>query len=279
MDLHVFDEALQLQPLPGGAWLGHTHPAWWNMVGPFGGITAATVIQAIGLHPDALGAPVALTVNYVAALARGPFVVALRIVRTNRSSQHWLVEITQTTPEGETATVLTGTAITALRRETFNASDYPMPAVPQPSHLQPTPPPQELEWLSRYDTRFVSGTAPAEWNGALHDAPPEQASLSRLWTRLTPSRALDYAALTAAADIFYPRVWLRRALRVPAGTVSMTVYFHADATDLANTGDGYVLCQARAQAYRNGHSDQTAQVWNESGTLLATTHQLVYYKE
>lgn len=279
MDLHVFDEALQLTPMPGGGWLGHTHPAWWNMVGPFGGITAATVVQAISLHPDVLGAPVAMTVNYVAALTKGAFTAALRIVRTNRSSQHWLVEITQTTPAGETATVLTGTVITALRRDTFNASDHPMPAVPQPLQLDSTAPPKELEWLSRYETRFVSGTVPENWNGALRDAPPDQASLSQLWTRLTPSRAMDYAALAAAADIFYPRVWLRRASRVPAGTVSMTVYFHADAHDLAATGDGFVLCQARAQAYRNGHSDQTAQLWNESGTLLATTHQLVYYKE
>ena len=59
----------------------------------------------------------------------------------------------------------------------------------------------------------------------------------------------------------------------------MSVYFHADAQDLADTADGYLLCQARAQAYRNGHADQTAQLWNASGTLLATTHQLVYYKE
>ena len=37
--------------------------------------------------------------------------------------------------------------------------------------------------------------------------------------------------------------------------------------------------QARAQAFRNGFFDQTAQLWNESGTLLATSTQMVYYKE
>lgn len=279
MQPHVFDEALQLLPAPGGGWQGQTHPAWWNMVGPFGGITAATVVRAIGSHPAVMGEPVALTVNYVAALSAGPYDVALRTVRTNRSSQHWLIEITQVQPDGEVATVLTGTAITALRRDTLNATDHPMPAVPKPSQLERADPPPELEWLARYETRMVSGAPPAQWDGALRDAPPDQASLTQLWTRLTPSRALDYAALAAVADIFYPRVWLRRARRVPAGTVSMSVYFHADARDLTDTADGYVLCQARAQAYRNGHSDQTAQLWNEAGTLLATTHQLVYYKE
>jgi hypothetical protein len=81
------------------------------------------------------------------------------------------------------------------------------------------------------------------------------------------------------SDVFYPRIWLRRALRVPAGTVSMTVYFHADAATLAATGEGYVLGQAKAQEFRNGFFDQTAQLWNEAGQTLTTSHQIVYYKE
>jgi hypothetical protein len=28
-----------------------------------------------------------------------------------------------------------------------------------------------------------------------------------------------------------------------------------------------------------GYLDQTGQIWSEVGELLATTHQLVYYKE
>ena len=38
------------------------------------------------------------------------------------------------------------------------------------------------------------------------------------------------------------------------------------------------LAQARAQEYRGGFFDQTAQLWARDGTMLATTHQLVYYK-
>jgi acyl-CoA thioesterase len=277
--MHVFDEALELSPLAVGSWQGHTHTAWWNMVGPFGGITAATALRALELHPQVLGAPVTLTVNYVSAVSPGPYTVTTRAVRTNRSSQHWLIEITQPDASGATATVLTGTAITALRRDTFGATDCAMPNVPGPHALQTAPPPPELGFLARYDIRVVTGAPPMHWDGTVQEAPADQLGLTQIWTRLTPPRAMDYAALTACADIFYPRVWLRRASRVPAGTVSMTVYFHADANDLAATGDGFVLCQARAQAYRNGHADQTAQLWNESGTLLATTHQLVYYKE
>jgi hypothetical protein len=90
---------------------------------------------------------------------------------------------------------------------------------------------------------------------------------------------LDFASLTALSDLFFPRVFLRRARLVPVGTVSMTVYFHASAEQLAQTGTGYLLGQTRAQAFRNGYFDQTSQLWNEAGILLVTTHQIVYYKE
>ena len=52
---------------------GHTSDAYWNMVGPFGGITAATALNAVLQHPALLGQPVALTVNYAAALAKGRY--------------------------------------------------------------------------------------------------------------------------------------------------------------------------------------------------------------
>jgi acyl-coenzyme A thioesterase PaaI-like protein len=65
------------------------------MVGPFGGTTAATALRAILLHPALLGEPVALTVNYAAAMAEGPFSVTAKPVRTNRSTQHWTVELSQ----------------------------------------------------------------------------------------------------------------------------------------------------------------------------------------
>ena len=48
---------------------------------------------------------------------------------------------------------------------------------------------------------------------------------------------------------------------------------------LAQTGTGYLLGQARAQEFRNGFFDQTVQLWNEAGAMLATSHQIVYYKE
>jgi acyl-CoA thioesterase len=100
-----------------------------------------------------------------------------------------------------------------------------------------------------------------------------------MWVRDEPQRGLDFTSLAALADVFYPRIWLRRARPVPTGTVSMTVYFHAGSVEHTATGSDWLLAQARGQAFRNGFFDQTAQLWNEAGVLLATTHPIVYYKE
>jgi len=273
MDKHPFDLALKLSPNEPGVYSGATSTAYWNMVGPFGGITAATALKAVLLHPALLGEPISLTVNYAGPLADGPFEVAAKPVRTNRSTQHWLIEMTQANAGGADEVMLTATALTAVRRPTWGSEDSPMPTVAAPAGFAEEKPMTGVEWIHRYDMRFVEGAFPIEWKGQ------GNSSLSRLWMRDTPARTLDFCSLTAMADIFFPRVYLRRALRVPAGTVSITVYFHANGAQLGESGTGYLLGQAKAQTFRNGFFDQTSQLWNEAGLLLATTNQIVYYKE
>ncbi len=265
---HPFDRAIALEPQDHERWLGHTSPAYANMVGPYGGISAAQALQVVMQHPQRLGEPTALTVNFCAALADGPFTAIARPLRTNRSTQHWLVELQQ---QGETQ--LSATVFTALRRDTWGSDELRKPAVPAPAQC-PQAPSRGVAWLERYEMRFVEGSLPTEWDGEDHGS-----SLTRLWLRDAPPRPLDHASLTALSDAFFPRIWRRRAMRVPIGTVTMTVYFHADAAQLHRVGSGYLLGQAQAQGYRRGYFDQSAQLWSEAGDLLATSHQLVYYKE
>jgi hypothetical protein len=274
--MHPFDAAISLQPLgaaAAGVFTGTSSTAYWNMVGPFGGITAATALQAVLLHPARLGEPLSLTVNFAAAIGPGAFRLVARPLRTNRSTQHWFIEITQADAEGVDSLLMSATAVTALRRQTWARNDSPMPVVARPSDCSPAVYPQTLAWTQRYDMRAVRGDLPAVMDGSGED------SLSQMWLRDNPSRSLDFLALSAMADAFYPRIWRRRATLVPAGTVSMTVYFHAGAADLARSGQGYLLGQAQAQTFQHGFFDQAVQMWSEAGDLLATAHQIVYFKE
>ena len=275
MTHHPFDAALQLVPLhpASGSFAGNTSPAYENMVGPYGGITAAVLVQAVTQHPKCLGEMAALTVNYASGVAPGPFRITATPARTNRSTQHWVISLLQVNKAGVEETVITATALTAVRRGTWQANDMPMPKVPGPSTLERTRVNAPMQWLNRYDMRFVQGEIPQAMDGQGTD------SLSQLWVQDDPPRLLDAAGLAALCDVFYPRVYLRRATRVPAGTVSMTVYIHASTAEMAEIGLSYLFAQAQAQVFRHGFFDQSAQLWSRSGTLLATSHQLVYYKE
>lgn len=266
---HPFDAAIALRPEGEGAWQGQTSPAYANMIGPFGGITAAQALNAVLQHHGRLGEPVAYTVNFAAPVADGPFLALARPARTNRSTQHWIVELRQ----GE-HTVATATAVTAIRRDTWGATEVAMPDVPPPSEVPRPLARGKVEWINRYEMRFVEGAYPPAWDGT-----HSEDSRTRLWMRDDPPRPLDFASLTALADVFFPRIWRRRATRTPIGTVSMTIYFHAGGAQLKRTGTGHLLGQAHAHGFRDGYFDQTAQLWNEAGDLLATTHQIVYYKE
>lgn len=274
-DNHPLDRAVALvaTDVPG-QYQGQASQDYWNMVGPYGGVTAAALVQAMQQHPQCLGEPVSLTVNYAAAVGAGAFVVDANPVRTNRSTQHWMLTVKQADEQGQLQVVTTATAVTALRRQTWSTSDAPMPRVPPSAEAMRVPPLVDaVEWLNRYEMRFVDGILPMTEDGAEHD------SRSLLWVRDNPPRPLDFVALAAVSDVFFPRIWLRRAKHVPAGTVSITVYFHAGREELAAAGDGLLLAQARGQEFRNGFFDQSAQLWSESGVMLATSHQIVYYKE
>jgi acyl-CoA thioesterase len=272
-DTHPLDIALRMTPLHDGGMQAQAPMAYWNMVGPFGGVTAAQMLQAVLQHPALLGTPVSITVNYAGPVEAGPLRLEATPVRTNRSTQHWTVHMGQRDQDGLYQICTTATVITAVRRETFGIDDVEVPAMPDPLSCERLDTRGAMEWLQRYDMRTVQGTLPSQWDGSARD------SLSQLWVRDDPPRPLDFVALTALCDVFFPRIWLRRATRVPAGTVGMTVYFHADSAKLAAQGDHHLSAQARAQAFRNGYFDQTAQLWNSDGDLLATSHQIVYYKE
>lgn len=265
--MNVFDNGIALESAGDRRLRGGTVPEWANMVGPFGGITAATMVRAIELQPDVLGLPVAVTVNYLAPIVDGAFDVDARVVRTNRSNQHWTVELAQ---DGDVKA--TATAVFGVRRDSWSDTEPVPPPAPAPEDVPLRPAFLDVTWLQNYDVRFVDGAAPVPGDGE------SDSSTTTLWVRGNPPWPLDFASLTAVCDIFYPRVFLRRGGFVPAGTISFTVYFHADEAQLAEQGDDYLLGTARAQRFSAGHFDQSAQIWGRAGTLLATTHQMVYFK-
>jgi hypothetical protein len=264
---HRFDAAIALTSTGDGMYTGSTHAGYGNMVGPFGGVIAAALLGAIMQHSQRLGDPLSLTVHFAAPIADGGYTVEAKAVRTNRTTQHWYVTLVQ---DDEVAAF--ATAVTAVRRDTWETLDAIFPAAPPSDTIAPMPAIARVAWTGSYEMRFVDG---------LPGAPdtPSESSESLLWMRDQPPRPLDFLSLAALCDAFFPRIFVRRPKWVPIGTVALTTYFHADAAQLAAQGSAPVLGRARALNFRQGFFDQTAEVWSATGDLLATTHQVVYYKE
>lgn len=266
---HPLDAALALQALGEGRFAGRTLPEWGNMVGPFGGITAAHLLQAALQHPERRGEPLALTVNFAGAVGDGGFEIEARIMRTTRTTQHWSLVQRQ----GDVV-CSTGSAVFALRRPTWSAAELTMPVVPAAGQVAPARGEPQVQWPRRYEFRFVEGG----WPDFRH-AREEADSRTLLWVRDEPPRLLDAAALAAIADVFYPRVFRRRGRFTPSGTITLTTYFHADAAALAAQGERPVLAVAQGRRFALGFFDQSAEIWSDDGLLLASSHQVVYFKE
>ena len=267
---HPFDEAVALTPVTSDRRRGHTSEDYWNMVGPYGGITAAVMMQALLEHPARQGSPLSFTINFLAGVERGEYFVDTELLRSNRTNQHWSIRLVQGQPERVLALAL---AICAERRDTWGLVEAECPDVPPAEQCALSPPRQASGFLQRYEFRLIRGRP-------FHENPD---SLSHVWVSDVPPRPLDFASLAALCDSNLPRIFLRRKEFVPIATVSMNIYFHAGAEALARHGAAPLLTVAQGQAFSDGHFDHEGQVWGqgEAGldTLLATTHQLVWYKE
>lgn len=268
MNIHSFDEATELE-LESGIFRGKTSAAYANMVGPFGGVTAATLLRAVIEHPERIGEPIALTINYAAPIDDGEFFIKAKPARTNRSTQHWVLELFQ----GK-ETIITGTAVTAIRRETWSDTELQFPSVPSPEAIPRLSTEGFPKWMNSYDIRVVKGVP----NITLADVIDEDSATIQ-WIEDDPKRPLDFLSLTSMSDAFFPRVYIRLNKLLPASTVSLTIYFHVTGETLTSYGSQPVLGHARGLRYNNGFFDQAAEMWSKDGVLLATSTQMVYYKD
>jgi acyl-CoA thioesterase len=265
---HLFDEATRVTA-GDSCWQGRTSEDYWAFVGPFGGATAATMLRALLDHPQRAGDPLSLTVNFCAPVAQGAFDLDVRLIKANRSTQHWSVEMTQ--DGGEVATF--ATAVFAARRPSWSHQQTEFPGA---TTFEQTLPYAKIAapWVKQYDLRFVEGEP--KFSSTPHAAPAS--AFSKLWIGDRVPRKIDALSLMSMSDAFFGRVFHAHGELVPFGTVSLTTYFHADAEDLAAEDISRVLATADANIFRKSYGDQTGALWSPQGRLLATTTQIAYFK-
>ena len=265
---HLFDEATRVTA-GDSRWEGQTSDDYWAFVGPFGGVTAATILRALIDHPQRSGDPLSLTVNYCALIAQGGFDLDVRLVKANRSTQHWLVELSQ----GGGDVVTLATAVFAERRPSWSHQQAPFPGAKPFEEILPYTR-VAAPWVRQYDFRFIEGDP--DFGPAKKDAPAS--AFSRLWIGDRVPRKIDMLSLVSMSDAFFARIFHARRELVPFGTVSLTTYFHTNVEDLAAEDINRVLAVADAKIFHKSYGDQNGELWSANGRLLATTTQIGYFK-
>lgn len=268
---HPLDIATALEGDPASPLrVARTSERYWTFISPFGGASAATALRAVLERPERQGDPVAATVNFCAPIAAGTFEVATRLVRANRSSQHWNVEFKQGDGDGP---VLTASFVLAIRRETWRHQPAAAHAFPPAESLALFPGEKALPWVRQYELRFVEGAfTPTE---AI--AEPPASARSRLWLRDAQPRPLDFVSLLAMSDAFFGRIFQVVGRVPPFGTVSMTTHFHASSEELAAHGTKRLAATVDARVFHRRYADQTAELWG-GDRLFATATQMAYYR-
>ena len=177
------------------------------------------MLRALVDHPERSGDPLSMTVNFCAPIAQGAFDLDVRLVKANRSTQHWCVELTQ----GGAEVGALATAVFAERRASWSHLEAMFPQAVPFEEIRPLSR-IKASWANQYDFRFIEGGP--NFFGAKKDGPAS--AFSKLWISDREPRKIDALSLMAMSDAFFGRIFHVRGELVPFGTVSLTTYFHAE---------------------------------------------------
>lgn len=239
-------------------------PNYEANTGMFGGWTSALLLKAVVGHPDADGAPSAMTVNFIERIVPGELVI-LSVARLGggRSLTHWRSEVKR---EHDGALLATGSIVLAIRRDTDHSIDAVFPDAPPPHDLPLSNPPGPFG--RQVETRVIIGAPPFNR--------PDMRSLS--WNRETSGRAVDAVQLAFMADVYAPRVFHISAAPRPSSTVTLSITYLAGIDELAAVGDDYVLSEAEGTRIEQAQAGSRLRLWSPQGTLLATSEQLCWFR-
>ncbi|SDM49430.1 acyl-CoA thioesterase [Maricaulis salignorans] len=266
--MHLFDQSTALKRVSGEApdirFEGEASEHFKNMIGPYGGWSAAVLakglVEAAGPEMEL----VSITTDFLAGAREGPITLDVACDRGGKNTQFWNASLTA---QGDKSPSNRAMGILSRRRDTLAWTEGSRPDAPPPEDCDRANLP--MAWSRTVEMRPTQ-------------SPPFGTGKTRTdnlsWIRLEPDRPLDAVGLVALADTPTPRLFFVTGKPEMIATVSMTVYLHASPDDYAAVGADYMLIETHAARGGRGFYDQHARIWSRDGRLLATTQQIVWYK-
>lgn len=259
--------SISLTPAGPGRWRTNAGPEWSNPGGGlWGGYAIGLCIEVLEAEPASVGEALSLTLTYAAALPAGEIDIRTRLIRQGGSIGVWEVELL---PAGSSQVGVHAIVTMAQRPKTPEFAFAKMPIAPSPESLpSPDIPGGSMHYgASAFERRTVEGFPPAL----------SEDSRSLAWTR-SRRGALSKALLGMITDNSAPRAMYALS-NVWTTTLSLTVYLHATAEEIAEVGDDFILVECEGRVGGGGASDERSSYWRRDGKLLATSEQLAWYRE
>jgi acyl-CoA thioesterase len=265
----AFDDATAVIPLGPGRYAADLHPEW-SVAGRSNGgyllalATRAALATAAG-HPH----PMAVTGSFAASAPAGPVGIDVEVLREGRSTS---VSRVRVRAEGDPADPATATYLEVLVTSgELGGGDPQVPGPPPPAMPAeqdcPRAPavggPFPVPLLNHVAERFD----PACLGWAL-GTPSEQGEL-RAWLRFDDGREPDLLGLVWLSDAMPPPTFDLSTVRfgwVP--TLQLSVFLRAE------PAPGPILLRTVARSVGAGAVDETADLWDSRGRLVAVAHQL-----
>jgi acyl-CoA thioesterase len=259
---------MPLTRIAPGRWATTAGDEWRNPGGGlWGGYAIGLCIRVMEAEPEAVGEALSLTLTYAAALPAGELDIRTRRLRQGGSIGVWEVEIH---PAGSDQVGVHAIVTMARRPQTPAFAFATMPDAPQPESL---PSPVFAGASQHFGAQALE-------RRTLDSFPPKATGDSRTLAWVRSRRGpLDKAILGMITDNSAPRAFYALGPTVMTTTLSLTVYLHGTAEEIAEVGDDFILVECEGRVGAGGASDERSSYWRRDGKLLATSEQLCWYRE
>ena len=246
----------------GGQYTARLDPAWDGPLAPNGGVIAAILLRAAQAElarPEL--PPRTVTVHYLRPATHGPAQLSVEVLRAGRQNATVQVGFHQRDRLVCTALI----TFSAARPDTLviaeTAPDAPMPEQVeelQPRAVEGAPPAlHRLRLRPCFGARPLTGAAEAITGG---------------WFSLRDDgtgQPYDAVRLVALTDLWWPAVFPAIRAFVGAPTLELTIHLRSTETVQAP-----ILGRFETRTIREGHLDESGQLWSQSGHLLAESRQI-----
>lgn len=257
------ETALSLAPSPRG-YIADVPESWSQGRATYGGLVGGLLARAAGAQVPPERALRSVLIDFIAPVAPGHAELEARVLRSGRTLTHVEARLIQ---GDEVAAVLTG-AYGSPRSTSLNVPGAPAPAAPSSGELPRLP---YIEGaMPRFTQHFDYRVTPGQqlFSGAA------RGQISG-YVRHIEGGPVDAAGMLGLMDAWPPAFMPTLHRPAVASTVTWMVDFTQELPLLGTESHAYFRYEAELLAGAAGYASCDAQLWSESGQLVAISRQLV----